>query len=137
MANFLYSKAKEDFLGGNLNMSSNTITLALVDTNIYLVSDSHEDRADIPNTAIVLEANLTNKTINSGIFSADDVLFTGVTAANTAEAIVLYHTDTQGGQSSSRLIMYIDEANGLPTATGVGINVNIQFSNELTKIFSL
>lgn len=124
-------------MGGNLNMASNTITLALVDTNIYIVSDSHEDRADIANNAIVLEANLTSKTINSGIFSADDVSFSGVTAANTAEAIVIYHNDTQGGHSSSRLILYIDNANGLPTATGVGIDVNIQFSNELTKIFSL
>ena len=69
--------------------------------------------------------------------SNDDVSFSGVTAANTAEAIVIYHNDTQGGHSSSRLILYIDNANGLPTATGVGIDVNIQFSNELTKIFSL
>lgn len=124
-------------MGGNLNMASNTITLALVDTNIYLVSDAHEDRADIANNAIVLEANLTNKTINSGIFSADDVSFSGITAANTAEAIVLYHNDIEGGQSTSRLIVYIDNANGLPTPVGVGIDVNIQFSNELTKIFSL
>ena len=136
MANFIYSKAKEDFLAGNLNLSSNTITLALVDADYYSVSDSHEDRADIPDRAIILESNLTSKTINSGIFSADDVTFTNVTA-NTAEALVLYHNDVEGGQSTSRLILYIDNANGLPTSSGANVDINIRFSNEATKIFSL
>ena len=136
MTNFIYSKAKEDFLAGNLNLSSNTITLALVDSNFYSVSDSHEDRADIPNRAIVLESNLTSKTINSGIFSADDVTFTNVTA-NTAEALVLYHRDTENGNTASRLILYVDTANGLPTSSGANVDINIRFSNEATKIFSL
>ena len=82
MANVLYPKAKEDFLAGSLNMSSNTITVALVDTGVYTFSAAHEDRADIPNTAIVAEANLASKTISAGVFDADDSTFTTVAGAN-------------------------------------------------------
>ena len=45
MSNILYPKAKEDFLAGNLNLSSNTVTIALVDTGVYTFSSAHEDRA--------------------------------------------------------------------------------------------
>jgi hypothetical protein len=40
MANATIPKAKEDFLAGNLNLSSNTITLALIDTDVYTFSCS-------------------------------------------------------------------------------------------------
>ena len=75
MANQLYPKAKEDFLAGNLNLSSNTITLALIDTDIYTFSSAHEDRADINNTAVVSEVALSSKSITNGVFDADDATF--------------------------------------------------------------
>ena len=82
MANVLYPKAKEDFLAGNLNLSSNTVTIALVDTGVYTFNTAHEDRADVPNSAVVATANLASKTITSGVFDAADVTFTSVTGAN-------------------------------------------------------
>lgn len=135
MANQLYPKAKEDFLAGNLNMSSNTITIALIDTDIYTFSSAHEDRADIPNTAVVAEANLASKTITSGVFDADDASFPTVSGAN-CEALILYHTDIQGGNTTSRLIAYIDSATGLPILPNGG-DITVRFSSGASRIFAL
>jgi len=135
MANVLYPKAKEDFLAGNLNMSSNTITLALIDTDIYTYSSAHEDRADIPNSSVVAEANLASKTITSGVFDAADVTFTTVTGAN-CEALILFHQDPQAGNAASRLIAYIDTATGLPILPNGG-DITVRFSSGASKIFAL
>ena len=135
MANALYPKAKEDFLAGNLNLSSNTITLALIDTDVYTFSSSHEDRADVPNSAVVAEATLASKTITSGVFDADDSTFTSVSGAN-CEALIIYHTDVQGGNTTSRLIAYIDTATGLPILPNGG-DITVRFSSGASKIFAL
>ena len=135
MANVLYPKAKEDFLAGNLNLSSNTITIALVDTDVYTFSSTHEDRADIPNSAVVATANLQSKTITSGVFDADDVSFTSVSGAN-CEALIIYHTDIQGGNTTSRLIAYVDSASGLPILPNGG-DITVRFSSGANKIFAL
>lgn len=135
MSNQLYPKAKEDFLAGNLNLSSNTITIALIDTDVYTFSTSHEDRADIPNSSVIAEANLSNKTITSGVFDADDATFTSVTGAN-CEALVVYHTDVQGGNTTSRLVAYIDTATGLPILPNGG-DITVRFSSGANKIFAL
>ena len=63
MANQLYPKAKQALLGGELNLSSNTVTLALVDTDVYTFSSSHEYRSSVPNTAVVATANLNSRFI--------------------------------------------------------------------------
>jgi hypothetical protein len=140
MANQLYTKAKEDFLGGSLNMSSNVITIALIDTDVYTFSAAHEDRADVPNTAVVATANLASKTITGGVFDAADVVFPFVTGAN-CEALIFYHntgsaeTDATD-QASSRLIAYVDTATGLPVLPNGG-NLTVKFSDGASKIFAL
>jgi hypothetical protein len=140
MANQLYPKAKEDFLGGNLNLSSNTVTIALIDTDVYTFSSAHEDRADIPNTAVISTTDLASKTITSGIFDAADATFTSVTGAN-AEALILYHNtgdaENDGArQADSRLIAYIDTATGLPILPNGG-DITVRFSDGVSKIFAL
>ena len=135
MANVLYSKAKEDFLAGNLNMSSNVITIALVDTDVYTYSAAHEDRADVPNSAVVSEANLASKTITSGVFDAADATFSAVSGAN-CEALVIFHQDTQAGNAASRLIAYIDTATGLTILLNGG-DITVRFSSGASKIFAL
>lgn len=140
MANVLYPKAKEDFLGGNLNLSSNTITLALIDTDVYTYSSAHEDRADVPNTAVIATANLAGTTITSGVFDATDATFVSVTGAN-AEALILYHNtgdaeNVGGDQATSRLIAFIDDATGLPILPNGG-DITVRFSDGASKIFAL
>ena len=135
MANQLYPKAKEDFLSANLNMSSNTITIALVDTDVYTFSTAHEDRADIPNSAVVAEVTIAGKTVTSGVFDGDDATFSNVSGAN-CEALVIYHTDVQGGNTTSRLIAYVDTATGLPILPNGG-DITVRFSTGASKIFAL
>jgi len=140
MANQLYPKAKEDFLAGNLNMSSNTITMALIDTDVYSFNTSHEDRADVPNTAVVSTVNLTSKSITAGVFDAADATFTTVSGANS-EALILYHNtgDAENDgtdQTTSRLIAYIDTATGLPILPNGG-DITVRFSDGASKIFAL
>lgn len=135
MTNQLYPKAKEDFLAGNLNLSSNTIAVMLIDTGLYTFSTSHEDRADVPNGSVVAEANLASKTVTSGVFDAADVTFPTVTGAN-CEALILYHRDTQAGNTASRLIAYIDTATGLPILPNGG-DITLRFSSGASKIFAL
>ena len=140
MANQLYPKAKEDFLGGNLNLSSNTVTIALIDTDVYTFSSAHEDRADIANTAVISTTDLASKTITSGVFDAADATFTSVTGAN-AEALILYHNtgdaENDGArQADSRLIAYIDTATGLPILPNGG-DITVRFSDGVSKIFAL
>ena len=140
MANQLYTKAKEDLLRGNLNLQSNTITIILVDTGVYSFNAAHEDRADIPNTAVVSSNNLISKTTTGGVFDAGDVIFESVTGAN-CEALILYHNtgaaETTGArQADSRLIAFIDTASGLPILPNGG-DITVRFSNASTKIFAL
>lgn len=140
MANQLYPKAKEDFLSGNLNLSSNTITLALIDTDIYTFSSAHEDRADVANTAVVATATLGSKTVTSGVFDAADSTFTSVSGAN-CEALIIYHNtgdaeNVEGDQATSRLIAFIDTATGLPILPNGG-DITVRFSDGASKIFAL
>jgi hypothetical protein len=133
MANALYPKAKEAFLNATINMSANTITLALIDTGVYTYSTSHQYRSDVANSAVISTATLENKTITSGVFDADDATFTSVSGAN-CEALILF-ADT-GVQGTSRLIAYIDSATGLPILPNGG-DITVAFSSGANRIFSL
>ena len=140
MANQLYTKAKQALLGGELNLSSNVVTIALVDTDVYTFSASHEFRSSVPNTAVVATANLTSKTITNGVFDAGDVTFPFVTGAN-CEAIILYHNtgdaeNDNARQADSRLVVYIDTATGLPILPNGG-DINVKFSDGASKIFAI
>jgi len=133
MANALYSKAKESFLNGSINMIANTITIALVDTGVYTYSASHQYRNEVSNSAVISSATLANKTITNGVFDADDATFSSVTGAN-CEALLIFQ-DT-GIQSTSRLIAYIDSATGLPILPNGG-DISVAFSSGSSKIFAL
>ena len=133
MANALYSKAKEAFLNGSINMVANTISIALVDTGVYTYSATHQFRNEVSNSAVISSTTLANKTITNGVFDADDATFSSVTGAN-CEALLIFQ-DT-GVQSTSRLIAYIDSATGLPILPNGG-DITVVFSSGSSKIFAL
>ena len=140
MANQLYTKAKQSLLGGELNLSSNVVTIALIDTDVYTFSASHQFRSSVPNTAVVATANLASKSITDGVFDAADVELPFVTGAN-CEALILYHNtgnaDADGNrQADSNLVAYIDTATGLPILPNGG-NITVKFSDGASKIFAL
>lgn len=133
MANALYSKAKEAFLNGSINMVANTVTIVLVDTGVYTFSSTHQFRNEVSNSAVISSTTLTNKTITNGVFDADDATFSSVTGAN-CEALLIFQ-DT-GIQTTSRLIAYIDSATGLPILPNGG-DISVAFSSGNSKIFAL
>jgi hypothetical protein len=140
MANQLYTKAKQSLLGGELNLSSNVVTIALIDTDVYTFSASHQYRSSVPNTAVVATANLASKSITDGVFDAADAEFPFVTGAN-CEALILYHNtgdaENDGDrQADSNLVAYIDTATGLPILPNGG-NITVKFSDGASKIFAL
>jgi len=133
MANALYPKAKEAFLNASIDMSSNTISISLIDTGVYTYNSSHQYRSEVSNSAVIATATLSNKTIANGVFDADDATFTSVTGANCEALIIFQNT---GVQSTSRLIAYIDSATGLPILPNGG-DITVAFSSGSNRIFSL
>ena len=133
MANALYPKAKEAFLNADIDLATDTISIALIDTGNYSYSATHQYRSDISDDAVISTATLANKTMTNGVFDADDATFTSVTGAN-CEALVIFQNT--GNQSTSRLIAFIDSATGLPILPNGG-DITVAFSSGSNRIFSL
>lgn len=134
MADKIYPKAKEKFLGGDIDLLVDDIKMVLVDTASYTYSDAHEFLSSIVEAGRTsISGNFANKTVTSGVFDADDVTLSAVTG-NVSEAIVVYK-DT-GDVATSPLIAYIDTATGLPITPNGG-NILIQWDNTTNKIFAL
>lgn len=131
MANALYPKFKEACLQGNINMSSGTVKVALIDTGTYTYSAAHEFYSSVSGV-VGTPVALGTKTFTNGLFDAADATFTAVTGS-TAEAIIIY-IDT-GTAGTSRLIEYLDTgATGLPVTPNGG-DITITWSGS--GIFSL
>jgi hypothetical protein len=136
MTNQLYDFGREGFLDGQISWSQNTIRAVLVDTAAYVFSKAtHQWLSDIPADArIATSTPLGSKTIAAGVAGAADAVFTAVSGP-VCEAIVIYR-DT-GTASTSRLIAYIPQANGLPV-TPSGGDITVSWDTDASKkIFKL
>lgn len=132
MANALYPKAKEKFLDALIDMPTDTIKIALIDTGTYTYSSTDEFWSAASAAEIGTSQTLASKTITNGVFDADNVTFTSVSGASV-EALIIYK-DT-GSAATSPLIMYLDvAASGLPV-TPNGNNIDVQFN--ASGIFAL
>ena len=132
MANALYPKAKEKFLDALIDMPSDTIKIALIDTGIYTYSSTDEFWSSASSAIVGTAVTLASKTITNGVFDAADVTFTSV-SGSSVEALIIYK-DT-GSAATSPLIMYLDvAASGLPV-TPNGNNIDVQFN--ASGIFAL
>ena len=133
MANALYTKGKEALLGAIVDMDTDDIRAVLVDTADYTVNLSTDDNLDdIPVGARVatMASTLTGLSITNGVFDAGDVTFTSVTG-DQSEAVVIYQNT--GVESTSRLIVYLDSATGLPvTPNGGDISITWNASGIFT-----
>lgn len=134
MANALYAKGKEAILNGDIDFNTDTIKAALVDNTYEQNLTTDDFYNDISSYVVGTPQTLTTPTITNGVFDADDVTFTAVSAGDTIEAVVLYK-DT-GVAGTSPLIAYIDTITGFPLATNGG-DITIQWSSGSYKIFSL
>lgn len=134
MANTLYDLGRQGFLDGDIDWSANDIRVILIDTADYTFSNAHQFLSSVPVAArVAVSAALAGKTSTSGVADADDLFFTAV-AGDTCEALIIYqHT---GVEATSRLIAYIDTANGLPV-TPDGGDIGLTWSSTASKIFKL
>ena len=135
MANALYDKARERFLTGQFNWSTDSIKAVLVDTGAYTVSlTSHEFLSDISSSArISMSGAFTGKTTTGGAADANDITFSSV-SGSSIEAIVIY-CDT-GTEATSPLIAFIDTATGLPITPNGG-DIIVTWDNGAHRIFKL
>ena len=132
MANVLYPNGKENLLNGVIDLVDDTIKVAMIDTDTYTYSATHEfydDLSGVVDTPVAL----TTKSTTDGVFDADDATFSEATG-DTVEALVIYK-DT-GTPSTSPLIAYIDSGTNLPVTPNGG-DITIQWSSESSKIFSI
>jgi len=135
MANSLYTKAKQKLLDGTIDLDSHDIKAVLVDGADYTPNLATDDElADIPSGARVATSGaLQSCSVTDGVFDAADITITAV-SGDQFEYLVLYkHTGTE---STSRLILLIDSATGLP-CTPNGSDITIQWDSGANKIFKL
>lgn len=125
MANLLYAKAKEALWGAGINWGSNDIKAVLCDLTEYTIdSDNDEFLSDIPAAArVATSSNFASKTDTAGVIDAANITFSLVTG-NECGAVVIYQ-DT-GNAATSKLILYIDTATGLPV-TPSGGNIGVEW----------
>jgi len=135
MANLLYTKAKQGLIDGSIDLDTDDIRAVLVDSADYTPNLATDDNLDdIPAAArVAVSGALASKTVTDGVFDAADKDISSV-SGDTFEYIVLYkHTGTE---STSRLILLIDSATGLP-CTPDGSDIRISWDNGTNKIFKL
>src|SRR5689334_13295359 len=130
MANALYDKGREKFLGpasGQVNWTNDNIKVVLVDSGAYTVNlATHEFLSDIASGArIATSGNLASKTITAGVADAADFTFTAVSGVQS-EYLVIYK-DT-GTASTSPLLAFIDTATNLPVTPNGG-DITVQWDN--------
>lgn len=124
----IYPKAKEQFMLGALNLSSATVSAALIKTT-YVYNSTDANATTITAYQAGSSVELSSKSISvDGVFDAADITFTAVAAGSTVNAVLIY--------SGTTPIAYIDSGVGFPFATS-GADVTVSFSNSADKIFRL
>jgi hypothetical protein len=141
MANAIYPKAKRKWMfpgtlgttqGTAIDLESDTIKAALIDTGTYTYSTAHEYYSDLSGVVGTPQTITTPALLSDITFDGDNVTYTSVSGA-TVEAIVIYK-DT-GTAGTSPLIAYLDTSvTGLPVTPNGG---NITVTWDAAGIFTL
>lgn len=136
MANFVYTKAKEAILNGEINFSANNFKLLFANSSYSPNQNLHKFVSDIGSSSIVYRSNSISNISNvNGVIDADDVTFT-IEANTSFNSIILFQDE--GSDQQSLLIMYIDTASGLPyQGSSTSVSSTIVWSNLSGKILSI
>lgn len=136
MSNFVYSKAKEALLNGDIDVLNNTLKV-IVASSTYIPDELNDEFVqDISLAAIKYRTSaLVDVSSDNGILDADDIQIPNY-PGDAFNALVIY-VDS-GSDSTSRLLAYINESPGLPFSGSVSeVSFYIAWSNGPTKIISL
>lgn len=125
MSNFVYNKAKEKFLSGQLNWGTGALGdtfKAVLLTNAYTPSANHSTLNDIPTAArIGTSSPLLGKSVTDGVASANPASFSGLstTMGYNIRYIAIVKQNTGETDSQSSLIAFIDTATGITSGLPV------------------
>ena len=136
MSNFIYGKAKEAMLNGQINVASNSLKVLLVNNSYTPSINTHQYVSDINSSYIVNRSGVIQSVTNTlGVLDASDIVISEHDGS-AFKAVVLYQNGTS--DSNSRLISYIDTSAGLPfTGVNFSLPVTIFWNNSFSKIISL
>lgn len=135
MANALYTKAKEALLEGLIDLTDDSIKVALVKSTYVVDLSSHEYYSDISLDTTAVSNILDGRTTTNGIFDAENLTIEDYGTSGFSYLIIFKDT---GNSATSRLIAYIDTAEGLPVSSSSStISITINWSDTVSKIFSL
>lgn len=135
MANALYGLGREAFLGGDLDWDAQDFRVILVDAADYTANINVDDMLDdiTAGARVAVSSALGSKTKTLGVADAADVTFSAVTGDQSELLVIYQHTGTS---SSSRLVVYIDSATGLPVTPNGG-DIEVQWDDGANRIFRL
>lgn len=136
MSNFVYTKAKEALLNGDIDVLANSLRVIIANSSYIPDEDNDQFVQDILTSAIKYRtAALVDVSSDNGILDANDLQIPNY-PGDAFKALIIY-VDS-GLDSTSRLLAYIDESPGLPFTGSVSeVSFYIVWSNGPTKIISL
>jgi len=136
MANALYNKAKESFLKSEINLLNDAVKVLLVNSGYIVDLDSHQYVSDVGAANIVARSDgIDNKSVTLGTFDAENETIEDY--GSSGFSYLILYTDS-GSDQTSELVAYIDTASGLPVApTSSTVSIAVEWSNEISKIFTL
>lgn len=131
----IYDAARESFLKGLIDFSTDSIRAKLVST-AYTYSASHSTVADVAASTLSTSPALTSKTTTAGVANAASVTFTAVPGGADGKAIVLYQH--VAGDNTDKIICYIDQTSdsSLPVTPNGG-DIIVNWDTGANKIFKL
>lgn len=137
MANFVYRKAKEALLNGDIDVLTNQLKILLLKKPEYTPNENTDQYvSDIPANAIVLRSEpIVGVTSSNGTLNADDITITNYNGSLFG-AIAAYQYAPL--DTNARLIFYIDSSDGLPyTGLNTVSSVTIIWNEDSTKILTI
>jgi hypothetical protein len=116
MADVLFNKGKTELQNGGIDLLTDTIKVALVNSGYSPDKDSDEHFDDITNevvgsgytsggNALASKTSTQDNTNDQAVFDADDLVFSAVTLSGVVAGVLYKDTGTP---STSPLIGYID-----------------------------
>lgn len=135
MSNALFDAGREGILDRTVDVTAATVKAALVKG--YTFSAAHKFLSDLTGaggTIVGTPVALASKTYTAGVLDASDVVFSAV-PTDTSTAFLVIYNDT-GTATTSRLIVFMDTATGLPVTPNGG-DVDVTWDNTANKIFAL
>lgn len=126
MADALYPDGKEAFLGGDIDVDTDTIKVLLCSSSDYTYSAAHTFLSSVTRYSGTTDQTLATKTKVDGVLDSPDTLTFASVAKDGAKLIdqVVIYQDT-GSAATSRLIAFYDSFTAIdPNGTDIEFDAN-------------